>query len=158
MLTPAKGTIVPIGITGTELTNACCEILNTPVSSPDILLIIISSSLFGVVVKVLLAIKVLLIDVLKVFVVPPVCPSKVIWFELTSPVSSKVDALVNLFAFAAPPVTVPVMFPTKLPLNSTACTCDHLLSLDPKFEVCVFAGKMDPVVLVPATFKSVNKS
>ena len=89
-------------------------------SSPEILLIIISSSLFGVVTAVLPAINVLLISVLNVFAVPPTCPSNVIWFELTSPVSSNVVAEVSLFAFVAPPVTVPVMLPIKLPLNSTA--------------------------------------
>ena len=78
MLTPPNGTIVPTGITGTLLTSAACEILNTPVSSPEILLIIISSSVLGVVASVLLAINVLLIAVLNVFVVPPIWPSNVI--------------------------------------------------------------------------------
>ena len=78
MLTPPNGTIVPTGITGTLLTSAACEILNTPVSSPEILLIIISSSVLGVVASVLLAINVLLIAVVNVFVVPPTCPSNVI--------------------------------------------------------------------------------
>ena len=142
-------------MTGTLLTSAACDILNTPVSSPEILFIIISSSLLGVVARVLLAIKVLLIAVLNVLVVPPTCPSNVIWFELTSPVSWKVDALVNLFAFVEPPVTVPVMLPIKLPLNSTACTADQRLSLVPKEYCCVAIGVIAPTVLDPATLKSV---
>ena len=100
--------------------------------------VIISSSLFGVVTAVLPAINVLLISVLNVFAVPPTCPSNVIWFGLTSPVSSN-GALISLFAFVAPPVTVPVMLPIKLPLNSTA-GLDHLFSLVPKECVCVAPG------------------
>ena len=81
------GTIVPTRITRTLLTSAACDILNTPVSSPEILLIIISSSLLGVVASVLLAINVLLISVANVLLVPPTCPSNVIGLGLTSPVS-----------------------------------------------------------------------
>jgi H+/Cl- antiporter ClcA len=75
---PPNGINEPTGIVGTLLTSAACDILNTPVSSPEILLIIISSSVFGTVANVLLAINVLLIDVVNVFVVPPIWPSKVI--------------------------------------------------------------------------------
>ena len=47
------------------------------------------------------------------------------------------------------------MLPTKLPLNSTACTCDQRLSLVPKEYVCVADGLTAPTVLDPAIFKSV---
>lgn len=60
-----------------------------------------------------------------------------------------------MFAFVAPPVTVPVMLPIKFPLNSTAFTDAHRFSELPSEYVCVAAGKIDPVVLLPATFKSV---
>ena len=60
---------------GLELTSVAWDILNTPVSSPNTLLIIISSSCLGTVASVLLAIK-MLDAVVNTFVVPPVCPSK----------------------------------------------------------------------------------
>ena len=58
--------------------------------------------------------------------------------------------LVNLLAFAAPPVTVPVTFPIKFPLNSTELTLDHLFSAVPKLYVCVALGT---IVLVAVSYK-----
>ena len=93
--------------------------------------------MLGCVASVLFAINVLLIAVVNTLVVPPTCPSKVIWLELTSPVISNVLALVSLFAFVERPVTVPVILRIIFPLNSTACTADQRLSLVPNEYCCV---------------------
>ena len=64
------------------------------------------------------------------------------------------EAVVNLLALAAPPVTVPVTLPTMSPLNCTACTVCQRLSDEPRLNVCVALGSMEPVELVPAILTS----
>ena len=109
--------IIPTGVTGPTaefgilLTRLVCVIL----LSVPALLINTSSVVRTVVANVFPVKKLSFNDVVKVFVVPPVCPSNVKLLALTSPVNANVVGLESFPAVAAAPVILPANDPTNDP-------------------------------------------
>ena len=115
---PPYAIITPAGLVATEENKFALVILANPVA-PVTLFNKNSSSACELTVALLPPIIVLLIVALKVFVVPPDCPSKVNAGAVTSPANWKVVAEVNLSAEPALPETVPLTLPTKFPVKLT---------------------------------------
>ena len=111
---PPNITIVPIGVRGIDFKKLFFVTLNTPVS-PVGLFISSSSEFSAEYVTVLLEINVFAIDILNVFVLPPVWPSNSKLAACTSPLTENVVALASLSADPALPLTVPLTLPWIFP-------------------------------------------